>query len=98
MFENEVRHIAWSIARYCKSGRFGVFSEKSKARFSKRQSLRVKRANKKGACNKGGLARSASYSDQRTQAKEMYQQGMKISQIAKALNVHRNSVNNWIKV
>ena len=48
MFENEVRHIAWSIARYCKSGRFGVFSEKSKARFSKRQSLRVKRANKKG--------------------------------------------------
>ena len=98
MFENEVRHIAWSIARYCKSGRFGVFSEKSKARFSKRQSLRVKRANKKGACNKGGLARSASYDDQRTQAKEMYQQGMKISQIAKALNVHRNSVNNWIKV
>jgi transposase-like protein len=98
MLPNEIYHIARSITRYCKSPKFGAYSAKSNEKFSRRQSLRVKRANKKGACNKGGLARSASYSDQRTQAKEMYQQGMKISQIAKALNVHRNSVNNWIKV
>jgi hypothetical protein len=95
MFENEVRHIAWSIARYCKSGRFGVFSEKSKARFSKRQSLRVKRANKKGACNKGGLARSATYDPKRQQALEMHQQGVKIKDIAEQLQVTRRTLSNW---
>ena len=30
MFENEVRHIAWSIARYCKSGRFGCLAKNQK--------------------------------------------------------------------
>ena len=98
MFENEVRHIAWSIARYCKSGRFGVFSEKSKARFSKRQSLRVKRANKKGACNKGGLARSANYNDQRTQAQKLRAEGLSIRKIAELLKVSKTSVQKWINV
>lgn len=98
MFENEVRHIAWSIARYCKSGRFGVFNEKSKARFSKRQSLRVKRANKKGACNKGGLARSANYNDQRTQAQKLRAEGLSIRKIAELLKVSKTSVQKWINV
>jgi transposase-like protein len=98
MFENEVRHIAWSIARYCKSGRFGVFSEKSKARFSKRQSLRVKRANKKGACSKGGLARSANYNDQRTQAQKLRAEGLSIRKIAELLKVSKTSVQKWINV
>lgn len=98
MLPNEVKHIAYSIAKYCKSPRFGTYSEQSNAKFSKRQSNRVKRANANGACNKGGLARSATYDDQRQQAKEMHQQGMKIAEISKALNVHRNSIRNWIKV
>ena len=96
MQHNEVRHIAWSITRYCKSERFGVFSEQSKAKFSRIQSCRVKRANKKGACNKGGLARSATYAPQRQQAEKMYQQGIKIGKIASALNVHRNTIRRWI--
>ena len=98
MLPNEIYHIARSITRYCKSPKFGAYSAKSNEKFSRRQSLRVKRANKKGANSKGGLARSASYDPKRQQAEQMHKQGMKISQIAKALNVHRNSVNNWIKV
>jgi hypothetical protein len=96
MQHNEVRHIAWSITRYCKSGRFGEFSEQSKAKFSRIQSCRVKRANKKGACNKGGLARSAIYTPKRQQAQQMHQQGVKIGKIATALNIHRNTIRNWI--
>lgn len=98
MFENEVKHIAWSIARYCKSGRFGAFSKRAKEKFSRIQSCRVKRANKKGACNKGGLARSASYDDQRAEAKRLRETGLSIRKIAEQMKVSKNSVEKWIKV
>jgi len=98
MRHNEVKHIAWSIAKYCKSGRFGAFSEKSNTRFSRIQSCRVKRANKKGACNKGGLARSASYDDQRQEAKQLREAGLSIRKIAEQMKVSKTSVQKWINV
>ena len=95
LFPNELKHIIKSIVKFCKSSQFGAYSAESKARFSRIQSCRVKRANHKGACNKGGLARSTTYDIKRQQAKEMHQQGIKISQIAITLNVHRNSIRKW---
>lgn len=87
---NELGHICNSIARFCKSARFGQYS----AKFIKKQRHR----GTLGDSSKGGLARSHSYDRKREQAKAMFATGAKISAIATALNVHRNSVSNWIKV
>ena len=95
MLPNEIYHIARSITRYCKSPKFGAYSAKSNEKFSRRQSLRVKRANKKGACNKGGLARSATYDRKRQQAEKMHKQGVKIKEIAEQLQVTRRTLSNW---
>lgn len=95
MLHNEIYHIARSITRYCKSPKFGAYSAKSNEKFSRRQSLRVKRANKKGANSKGGLARSASYDPKRQQAEQMHQQGVKIKDIAEHLQVTRRTLSNW---
>ena len=95
MLPNEIYHISVSITRYCKSPKFGAYSEKSNEKFSRRQSLRVKQANKKGACNKGGLARSATYDPKRQQAEQMHKQGVKIKEIAEQLKVTRRTLSNW---
>lgn len=95
MLPNEIYHIARSITRYCKSHKFGAYSAKSNEKFSRRQSLRVKLANKKGACNKGGLARSATYDPKRQQAEKMHKQGVKIKEIAEQLQVTRRTLSNW---
>ena len=98
MLPNEIYHIARSITRYCKSPKFGAYSAKSNEKFSRIQSCRVKRANKKGACNKGGLARSANYNDQRTQAQKLRAEGLSIRKIAELLKVSKTSVQKWINV
>ena len=98
LFPNELKYIVRSITRYCKSGRFGAYSEKSKARFSRIQSCRVKRANRKGACNKGGQARSAKYEDKRKQAQEMHEQGINNTKIALNLGLSRKTIVTWIKL
>lgn len=98
MLPNEIYHIARSITRYCKSPKFGAYSAKSNEKFSRMQSCRVKRANKKGACNKGGLARSANYNDQRTQAQKLRAEGLSIRKIAELLKVSKTSVQKWINV
>lgn len=97
LLPNEVYHIARSITRFCKSPRFGAYSAKSKAKFSRIQSCRVKKANKKGACSKGGQARSASYDPKRTLANEMRESGFNNTQIASKLGVSRRTVINWFK-
>lgn len=87
---NELGHICKSIARFCKSVRFGRYS----VSFIEKQRYR----GKQGDSSKGGLARSESYNEQREQAKAMFANGAKISAIATALSVHRNSVSKWTKV
>ena len=87
---NELGHICNSIARFCKSAKFGQYS----GSFIEKQRF----AGRLGDSSKGGLARSYSYNEQREQAKAMFATGAKISAIAKSLGVHRNSVSNWIKV
>ena len=90
---NELMCICRSIARFCKSQRFGEYSEQ----FIAKQREQGRKGGLKSDSSFGGKARSAKYDDQRTQAKLMYNDGMKISDIAKALNTHRNSVSAWIK-
>lgn len=87
---NELGHICNSIVRFCKSARFGRYS----AKFIEKQ----RADGRKGDSSKGGQARSNSYIEQREQAKLMFATGAKISAIAKALGIHRNSVRKWIKV
>ena len=81
---NEVKHIVRSIARYC--GRID-FTESHKA-FSKRQATRGAR---------GGKAKGRSYDKKRQEAKELYEQGLSKSEIARKLDVSRRSVINWLK-
>ena len=66
--------------------------------FSRIQSCRVKRANRKGACNKGGQARSAKYEDKRKQAQEMHEQGINNTKIALNLGLSRKTIVTWIKL
>lgn len=91
----ELTHIAKSITRFCKSSRFGQYSEQSNTKFSKLQAFRANRANAKGANSKGGIARSATYAPKRTQADEMHQHGVKINQICEQLQVTRKTLRNW---
>lgn len=95
MLYSEVRCIARSIAKFCKtSPRYVAYTQ----RFSEKQAEKGRKGGLVSDSSKGGLARSVSYNEQRQQAKTMFDEGMKISAIAIALNVHRNSVSKWIKV
>src|SRR5699024_11747548 len=80
---NEVKHIIRSIARYCARMDFTA----SHKAFSKLQATR-------GA--KGGRAKGRSYDEKRQQAKELYEQGLNKSEIARRLDVSRRSVINWL--
>lgn len=84
---NEVKGIAKSISRYCWKRDPHCY-----AMFIERQTLKGRKGGKKG-----GVSRSAQYTDKRQQAQKLKAQGMNNTQIAKQLGVHRNSVNTWVK-
>ena len=69
--------------------------------FSEKQAKRGKKgaleANANAANQKGGKARSAQYSDMRKEALKMHIIGKSIKEISTFLNVHRNTVSNWLK-
>ena len=93
---NHLTHVARSITRFCKSERFGQYSEQSNAKFSKLQAFRANCANAKSqACNKGGQARSAKYDVKRTQANEMFECGFTIKEIIEKVSVTRKTLRNW---
>ena len=82
---SEVKATAKSIAKW-------VWQRFSYGEFS---AIQAKRGAKGG--KKGGAVRSAQYTELRIQAKQLHEQGMNNTQIAKQLEVHRNSVNTWLK-
>lgn len=95
LLHNELKCICRSIAKFCKSGRFGEHSERfiEYQRESGRKGAIVANAN--GACSKGGIARSATYAPKRTQAEQMHSQGVKIAVIVDELKVTRQTLYNW---
>lgn len=84
---NEVKGIAKSIARWVWKRDGYCYQE-----FIDRQ----RRKGKLGA-SKGGLSRSSSFTNLREKARAMKQLGISNIDIAKKLNVHRNTVANWVK-
>ena len=89
LFDNELHHIARSITRYCLSAKFVAHAKESAIAFSELQRHRA---------SKGGAARSDKYQEQRARAQELRAQGMNKSQIAKQLNISRQTVINWLKL
>lgn len=79
---SEVKATAKSIAKYC-----WKHDAEAESRFSKKQAERGKL---------GGLAKGAANEQKRVQARLLAAQGMSKAAIARELNVHRNSITNWL--
>lgn len=85
---NELGHICNSIARFCKSARFGRYSINFIEKQRHRGTL--------GDSSNGGLARSQGYDSTRKRANELRQSGLSIRKIADVLKVSKTSVQKWI--
>ena len=85
---SEVKATAKSVARWVWRN-----NTEAHAKFIARQSEK----GRKGDSSHGGKARSAQYSDMRTEALKMHIMGKSIKDISEYLKVHRNSVSKWIK-
>lgn len=85
MNPNEVRHIAKSITRYCKSPRFTAISAEW---FSRLQAHRGKM---------GGKAKGRAYQGKREQAIQLQEQGLKQREVAEKLGVSERTLRNWQK-
>ena len=79
---SEVKATAKSIAKYC-----WKHDAEAESRFSKKQAERGKL---------GGLAKGAANEQKRVLARLLAAQGMSKAAIARELNVHRNSITNWL--
>lgn len=88
---SEIKSIAKSVARYCLRSDPYCYST-----FVERQRFKGKLGNDKGASSKGGMAGSSQYEAQRKRALELFVQGRTITQIAKDLDCHRNSIRKWL--
>lgn len=86
MSYNEVKGIAKSISRYCWKKDPHCYQE-----FIDRQT----RKSALGA-SKGGLSRSATYTDQKAKAFAMKQSGLNNTQIAKELGLNRRTIIRWL--
>lgn len=93
LLPNEIYHIARSITRFCKSPRFGAYSDE----FIERQRIKGRNGGLKSDSSSGGKARSAQYAERRKQAVIMHNKGMSKTKIAEKLGVSRPTVITWIK-
>ena len=87
---SEIKATAKSIAYYC----WNRFSYEG---FSKWQSKNAYRANAKGACSKGGQAKSAKYEKLRELAKHLRAEGFSFNKIAVELGCTKSTAIKWCK-
>ena len=92
LLPNELKHIIKSIAKFCKSSRFGAYS----AKFKEKQREDGRIGGKASNSSNGGKARSENYAEKRQKALEMYQEGVNKSEIARKLSVARLTVVRWL--
>lgn len=88
---SEVKATAKSIAGYCLK-----HDSQCHNAFVGRQREKGRKGGLKGDSSHAGLARSASFEHQRQQALKLFVEGRTVTQIAKELGCHRNSVKNWL--
>lgn len=93
MQPREIHWIATSITRFCKSERFGRYSEA----FFAKQAEKGRKGGLKSDSSQGGLARSALYTDKRDLARVLREQGENDTKIAKMLGISRRTLYNWFK-
>ena len=93
---NELKSISKSIAGYCVGKRPRKPNKSHSRAFRKLQAYRGSLGGKASKSPNGGKAKGKAYEDKREQAKELHRSGAKISQIAKQLNIHRNTIRRWI--
>lgn len=93
---SEIRAIAKSVARFCLRNDTRCYAKFIERQREKGQKGAIKANEQSQACNRGGMARSASYEQKRQQALALFVQGRTVVQIAKELGCHRNSIKNWL--
>jgi len=79
---SEVKATAKQIAKFCLKS-----DTEAERKFKERQSFKGKRS---------GQTRLSLSADKRTQARELAENSVSKAEIARLLNVHRNTVNNWL--
>lgn len=89
--ENECRHIAKSIATWT----WDTYTGKSK-HVDKKLSVLKAKSGKKGG-DKTGKTKKKNNARKRQKALKLFNDGLSKAHIARALNVHRNTINAWLK-
>jgi DNA invertase Pin-like site-specific DNA recombinase len=89
---NELKHIIKSIAKFCKSSRFGAYS----AKFKEKQREDGRIGGKASNSSNGGKARSEKYAEKRVIACEMRKQGASYNEIASKLCISKRTAINWL--
>lgn len=92
LLPNELKHIIKSIAKFCKSSRFGAYS----AKFKEKQREDGRIGGKASNSSNGGKARSEKYAEKRVIAHKMREQGLSYTDIATNLGVSRRTAINWL--
>lgn len=82
---NELKHIAKSITRYCKSAKFVAYSKRW---FSQLQAYRGQR---------GGIAKGKRYHEKRLQVIQLAKQGGGLRWIAEQVGVSKSAVSNYLR-
>lgn len=93
---NELKSISKSIAGYCVKERLKQPNKRPSVGFRKIQARKGAKGGKIGNSSNGGKARSKNYEDKREKARQMHENGINKSEIARTLGISRRTAINWL--